>query len=137
MLTNNINKKKFFIVAIYLIHLIFYTTISYLMINEMLTLEMALQKFDTNRPIINYNHTYISIYYIVLSTYFMVKTLNCNIYKIARILIYGFSLIIFFIALYKYYKVYNFVQMTIVFNGLLISLNYIYKHKKFSNNNLK
>lgn len=131
---NNINKKIFYIVVIYSIHLIFYTIISCLMINEMLTLEIALQKFDVNRPIIEYNHIYISIYYIVLSTYFMVKTLNCNIYKVTKIIIYGFSLIIFFIALYKYYKVYNFVQMTLVFNGLLISLNCIYTYKKFSNN---
>lgn len=111
--------------------------ISHLMINEMLTIERALQKFDTNRTIINYNHTYISTYYIVISTYFMIKTLNCNIYKIVKVLIYVFSLIIFFIALYKYHKVYNFAEMTIVFNGLLISLNYIYTRKKFANNNLK
>lgn len=120
-----INKNKAKVVVIYVIHLAVFLWISTLMIKEMTIVENALAKLDKNYIVTSYNHVYLSLFYCILSTYYLVKNLNLKINKILKVLVYMFSLLFFFIALFKYYSLYNFVKIVIVSNGLLISINQI------------
>jgi len=118
-------KKKIWVIAIYILHFIVYFLISNLMINDMLEFEKALQKFDVNYTLIPYNHIYISIFYFILSTYYTLSNLNFKFSKKINFVIYISAFIFFFIALYKYYTLNDFIKMSVIFNGLLVSLNLI------------
>ncbi len=123
----NIVKKKTWLIYTYILHFIIYFIISKLMINEILTFEKSLQKFDINYVSKIYNHIYISMFYFILSTYYTLIHLDFKISKKIKILVYTSAFIFFFIALYKYYTIYDFGKMAVIFNGLLISLNLIDK----------
>ncbi len=123
----NIIKKKMWVICTYILHFIIYFIISNLMINEMLTFEKSLQKLDINYISKTYNHIYISMFYFILSTYYTLINLDFNIPKKIKFLVYISAVIFFFIALYKYYSLYDFAKMAVIFNGLLISLNIVCK----------
>lgn len=68
-----------------------------------------------------------TIYYIILSTYFMVKALNIYINKKVGILIQIVGYLFAVIGLYLYYHFRSFVEILLITNGLIISINAIYK----------
>ncbi len=121
----NIKKTKMFIIATYLIHLIFYVGMSYITLINMSNWNIVFQKLKISSNIGQYNHLYISIYYLILSTYFMFRALDFSIHKLIKILIYTISFAFAFIALYKYYSITEFINILLIANGLIISLNYI------------
>ncbi len=129
----NINKTKMFILSIYLIHLFLYICMSYIIYINISNWNMVFQKLKLNSNIIQYNHLYISIFYIILSTYFMFKSLNFSIHKIIKILVYAISYSFAFIALYKYYSNKEFISILLIANGLILSLNMLYKKINISN----
>lgn len=66
-------KKKMWVIAIYLLHFIVYFLISNLIINDMLTFEKALQKFDINYISISYNHIYNHILFYLINILYINK----------------------------------------------------------------
>ncbi|MFT5875645.1 MAG: heme/copper-type cytochrome/quinol oxidase subunit 3 [Clostridium sp.] len=130
----NKNKTIMFIFSIYLIHLFFYIFMSYITFINMSTSNRVWQKLKLNSNIIEYNHLYISAFYLILSTYLMCKALNFSIHKLIKILIYTISYAFVFIAAYKYYSSKEFVNILLIANGLIISLNLLYKKINISKN---
>lgn len=122
-----INKIIMIIVAIYLIHLLFYIGMSFITLINMSNWDIVLKKINISSNISQYNHLYISIYYFALSTYFIFKSFNFSIHKLIKILIYTISYTFVFIAFYKYYSIKYFINILLITNGLLLSLNVLLK----------
>lgn len=119
--------KTIIIIAIYLIHLFFYVGMSFITFINMSNWDIVLKKFNIHSNISQYNHLYISIFYIILSTYFMFKSLNFHFKKMVKVLIYTTSYAFVFIAIYKYYSIKHFVRILLIAIGLILSLNALYK----------
>ena len=120
-----INKKKANVIIIYILHLAVYFLISIWMINKMTIFENNLKRLDKDYILTSYNHIYLSLFYLILSTYFTLENFDFNIGKITKTLVYIISLFFFFISLFKYSSLYNFINMVKVCTGLLISINLI------------
>lgn len=123
----NIN-RMFIIVAIYLTHLCFYIGMSYIILMNMSNWNIVFQKLKINSNIDQYNHLYISVFYLILSTYLMLNSLNFSIHKLIKILVYTISYAFAFIALFKYYTIKEFIDILLIANALVLSL-YIFCKK--------
>ncbi|HSH36882.1 MAG TPA: hypothetical protein VK998_11610 [Schnuerera sp.] len=122
-----IHKIIFLIIGIYLIHLLIYIGMVHIINTNITTWANAVKKLKINSNIDSYTHVYIHIYYFGLSTYFMLKSLKIPIGKIPKIIIFIITYAFIFMGLYKYYEIKYFIQMLLIANGLLITLNMLYK----------
>lgn len=133
----NIRKKRIILIFfLYFIHLVLYVIILNFAIEKMTILVDNLERLNKDFNLSdyhalylmkNYNHIYLTIYYLILSTYFIIKSLGIYIPKLIgfSILVTGFIFAI--VAIYLYYSVTDFVNMYLLVNGLILSLNMFYK----------
>ncbi|AET67397.1 hypothetical protein Desor_1758 [Desulfosporosinus orientis DSM 765] len=123
----NVNKATMSIIAIYLIHLLIYIGMSYITLMNMSHWNLVFLKLKINSNIDQYNHLYISVFYLILSTYLMLNSLNFSMHKLITILVYTISYAFAFFALYKYYSIKEFIDILLIANGLVLSLNVLFK----------
>lgn len=123
----NINKTKRKIIIIYLIHLFLFIVLSCLTLTNLIDWINISKKLGIDTNVSHYNHIYMILYYIILSTYYMVKALNVRINKQAGVLIQIAGYLFALTGLYIYHSFKSFVDIIVIVNGLIISINAIYK----------
>lgn len=121
------NKTKGIIILIYLFHLFLFVILSYIAEKNIIEWIDILAKLKIPSTVSFYNHIYMIIYYIILSTYYMVKALDLNINKKVGILIQIVGYLFAVIGIYLYYHFESFVEILLITTGLIISINAIYK----------
>lgn len=122
-----INKTKGIIITIYLLHLFLFIILSNIMKTNISNWINIFSKLKVTTNISYYNHIHIIIYYIILSTYYMVKALNIYINKKVGILVQIVGYLFALIGLYIYCDFKSFVDILLITSGLIISINAIYK----------
>lgn len=122
-----INKTKGIIIIIYLVHLFLFIILSFIVVANLINWINIYIKLKIPTNVSYYNHIYIILYYIILSTYYMVKAFNIYINKRVGILIQIVGYLFALIGLYIYCDFKSFVDILIITSGLIISVNAIYR----------
>ncbi|WP_018250277.1 hypothetical protein [Orenia marismortui] len=122
------NKKTILVISMYLFSLSIYIGMSYITHINMMEQKIVFNKLNIPSKIESYNHIYLSLYFIILSIFFMIKSLKLfSIPKIIDIFVFIIAFIFVVIAVYKFYTINAFVEMLLIANGLVLMLNFIYK----------
>lgn len=129
---DKINKKRIYVIFIYTLHLAFYIAASYLVISNMSRWFRVAQKLKIDSVINQYNHLYLSIYYLTLSTYYMIKGLNIYIQQRVTVLLHIIAYSFVILAIYKYYTIDEFINILLITIGLTLSLKELYKRINLS-----
>ncbi len=132
-----INKTKGIIIGIYLLHLLLFTILSYFMITNINNWINNFIKLKIPTNVSCYNHIYITLYYIIFSTYSMLKALNIYINKIVGILIIIVAHLFVLLDLYIYLDFRSYTENIFITVGLIASMNAIYRKIHISSDESK
>lgn len=101
---------------------------SYLTHINMMEHKRIFNKLNIPSRIDSYNQIYLSLYFVILSTFFMIKSLKLfSIPKIIDIVVFIIAYTSIGIAIYKFYTINEFIDMLLIANGLVLMLNFIHK----------
>ncbi|PRX16925.1 hypothetical protein BX659_1606 [Orenia metallireducens] len=121
-------QKTILIILIYLFSLSIYIGMSYLTHINMMEHKRIFNKLNIPSRIDSYNQIYLSLYFVILSTFFMIKSLKLfSIPKIIDIVVFIIAYTSIGIAIYKFYTINEFIDMLLIANGLVLMLNFIHK----------
>lgn len=125
-----VHKTKAKIVGLYLLFLFLFLIISHVMVIDVNNWIDSFLEQGKPLRISYYNHIYVILFYIILSTYYMLKALNIYINKKVAILIELVGYLFGLIGLYKFWCLRGFLSGMMVINGFVLGLDEIYKKDK-------
>lgn len=108
-----------------MISLILYAAISYIFILNITSWANIYNKLNIISDIGNYNHLYLSMYYIIFSTCLMFENLNFHNKK--KNIIKSIAYVFMCISIYKYHMIKIFIKMLLITNVLILSFYNLYK----------
>lgn len=127
-----VHKTKGMIIGIYLIHLFLFIIFSYFMITNISEWINIFIKLKIPTKVSYYNHIYITLYYIIFSTYSLLRALNICKNKIVGILMIIVAHLFALLGLYIYIDFKSYTENISITVGLIISLNAIYRKVNLS-----